>query len=126
MAFAVQDLLAPTGPDAVRARLASGVVFHSPVADYAGRDDVAHLLVAIGRTIEGIRPGREYVAESRSACEFTGDVGGRPVDGVLIQQIDAAGLVEEATLLVRPLAELRAAVARMRELLAADPLPSQR
>lgn len=126
MGFAVHELLAPSSPDAVRPLLADAVAFHSPVADYTGRDDVAHLLATIGRCVTDLRASHEYVAGSRSISEFTGRVSEHPVDGMLRQQIDSDGLVADAMLLLRPLAGLRHAVAMMRDALAAEPLPSRR
>jgi hypothetical protein len=48
------------------------------------------------------------------------------LDGVLVQRCSADGLLVEATLLLRPLAALRTAIAQMRAALTADPLPSAR
>ena len=48
---------------------------------------------------------------------------GRPVDGVLVRQLDAGGMAEEATLLLRPLRALQDAVESLRAALAEDPLP---
>jgi hypothetical protein len=41
--------------------LSEHVVFHSPVADYYGRADVAHLLATIGGVLDEIRPDRQLV-----------------------------------------------------------------
>jgi hypothetical protein len=121
----VHDLLTPTGPQAIRGLLAPDVTFHSPVADYAGAQDVAHLLAAIGRCVTDIEVGRQYVDGTHRVTVFSGHVSEHAVDAVLIQQTDVDGRVREATLMLRPLAGLRRAVGLMREALALDPLPSQ-
>ncbi|GAA0895769.1 hypothetical protein [Pseudonocardia zijingensis] len=122
----IRALLAPSTPDTVRPLLAPSVAFHSPVADYRGRDDVAHLLATIGRCLTDPEPGQRCEAERRRFEEFTAHVGDHPVDGVLIRRTGPEGLIEELTLFVRPLEPLQIAVAIMRDALRADPLPSRR
>ena len=126
MGFTVEELLSPQSREEVRARLADDVAFHSPFTDYAGADDVAHLLTTIGQTVEELRVEHEYRDGARWATEFRGAVGEHPVSGVLIQRAAQDGRLAEATLLLRPFASLRAAMAAMGEKLAAAPLPSQR
>ncbi|GAA3105809.1 hypothetical protein ACFQ0X_10070 [Streptomyces rectiviolaceus] len=159
MSLDVRDVLAPGAsgapgaPDTPGARDASGrtrlllardVVFHSPVADYRGRDDVAHLFPKIGQCLTGIEPLQEFTEpgkagkdagdgqdagvgqEQRSVTTFTGRVGEESVYGAFVQQVDAEGQLTEATLLLRPLSALTTAVSLMRDALIADPLPSRR
>jgi hypothetical protein len=121
----VLDLLTPTDPPAVRRLLAADVAFHSPVADYAGRQDVAHLFAAIGRCVTDIEVGRQYVDGPHSVTVFSGHVEEHAVDAVLIQHTDVDGRLTEATLMLRPLAGLRRAVDLMREALTLEPLPSR-
>lgn len=101
-------------------------MFHSPVAAYTGRDDVAHLLTAIAGVVRDIRVIHEFADPARSASQFTGRVDGDTAEGILMWRSDANGLVAEATLWLRPLAVLHRAVAQMRETLAHAPLPSTR
>ena len=128
MTLDVRDVLAPGSPDKTRLLLAREVTFHSPVADYSGRDDVAHLFPKIGRCLTGIEPLREFTeADGRhGVTTFNGKVGDESVYGAFVQQVDEQGRLTEATLLLRPLSTLRTAVSLMREALAADPLPSLR
>jgi hypothetical protein len=123
---AVRDLLMSTAPETLRSLLAPSVTFHSPVADYRGRDDVAHLLATIGRCLSDLEPAAQWATERRRLDEFTAHVGDRPVSGVLIRRVGPGGLIEEATLLLRPLGALQDAVAFMRDALRDDPLPSLR
>ncbi|WP_369252626.1 hypothetical protein [Geodermatophilus amargosae] len=106
--------------------LAPTVTFHSPVADHHGCDDVAHLLTVIGRCLGRVQERVEYAAGTRFAVEFTAEVEGDPVTGVLVWQVDDNGMVQEVTLMPRPLSALHVAVAFMRSALAEDPLPSAR
>jgi hypothetical protein len=122
MVLAVRDLFGTPAPDV----LAEDVTFHSPVTDYSGRADIAHLFAAIGRCLTSVEEGTVFTAGSRSVTEFTGRVGEHDVDGVLVQRTGDDGRLEEATLLLRPFTALRAAVAMMGDILGADPLPSRR
>lgn len=140
MSLDVRDVLAPCGHPGdpgtpgrrTRLPLARDVVFHSPVADYRGRDDVAHLFPTIGECLTGIEPLREFTdpgadgREPQSVTTFTAAVGEETVYGAFVQQVDAEGQLAEATLLIRPLGALTTAVSRMRDALSADPLPSRR
>ncbi|MFI6088534.1 hypothetical protein [Streptomyces sp. NPDC051218] len=134
MSLDVRDVLAPGTPDRTRLLLARDVVFHSPVADYSGRDDVAHLLPKIGECLSGVEPLREFTTagtgeeegEQHGVTAFTAKVGEENAYGALVQQTNEDGQLTEATLLIRPLKALSDAVARMREALSADPLPSRR
>jgi hypothetical protein len=122
----VRALLAADSGEAVARLLAADVVFHSPVADYTGRDDVAYLLTTIGRVMSGIRAVHEFASRPVFATHFRGRVEEATVEGMLMQRIDANGSVTEVTLWLRPLAVLRRAVAQMRDALAREPLPSER
>lgn len=137
MGLDLRDVLAPGAPGETRLLLAPDVVFHSPVADYSGRDDVAHLFPKIGEYLTGIEPLREFTEagegedgrggkEQHSVTTFTGRVGEESVYGTFVQQVDSTGQLVEATLLLRPLGVLTTAVYRMRDALIADPLPSRR
>ncbi|MGW5863175.1 hypothetical protein ACWFRJ_13495 [Streptomyces sp. NPDC055239] len=137
MSLDIRDLLAPDVPERTRLLLAREVVFHSPVADYSGRDDVAHLFPKIGQCLTGIEPLGEFTDPGMAGqgqpgqgqqcvTTFTGKVGAESVYGTFVQQADAEGQLTEATLLLRPLSTLTTAVQQMRDALIADPLPSRR
>ncbi|MGW0905698.1 hypothetical protein [Streptomyces sp. NPDC002853] len=128
MSLDVRALLAPDAPDKAGLRLAPDVVFHSPVADYSGRDDVAHLFQKLGQCLTGIEPVQEFTedGERHGVTTFHGSVRDASVYGAFVQEVDDQGRLTEATLLIRPLSTLRTAVSLMREALTADPLPSSR
>jgi SnoaL-like domain len=100
--------------DALVELLAEDVVFHSPVQTYRGRPQAVHLLVTAGGVLEGVNVTREL----DGVTFFTAQVEEHPVDGMLDQHADDEGRVREITLMLRPLAQLQAAVARMARALA--------
>lgn len=118
-------LQAPDG-DALDALLADAVRFHSPVADYEGRADVAHLLSLIATVVNGSQPTRELGDSTARTTFISGAVEGRSVQGVLDERYDEHGLLVDATLMLRPFATLRIAIAAMAAALDATPLPSTR
>ena len=122
----IQDLIGSTDAHALPALLADRVTFHSPVADYSGRADVAHLFATIGGVLTDLKEGQRYVDGPQTITTLTATVGDRGADGVFIQRLDDGGQLAEATLLLRPYAVLGESIARMKSALAADPLPSMR
>jgi hypothetical protein len=126
MPIALNDLLAAASAADVAGLLEEDVVFHSPVADYRGRTDVAHLLATIASCISPPQAGEQLIGARSAATAFESIVGGRRLDGVLVQRCSDRELLAEATLLLRPLAVLKVAIAGMRDALATDPLPSTR
>jgi hypothetical protein len=93
--------------------LADDVVFHSPVQTYRGREQVIHLLLTVGGVLDGI----EEVRRLDTVTFFAATVEEHPLDGMLDEQA-AGGRLTEITLMLRPLATLQAAVARMTRALA--------
>jgi hypothetical protein len=100
--------------DALNGMLVEDVVFHSPVQTYRGREQVVHLFVLVGGVLEHVEATREI----DGVTFFAAQVEEHPVDGVLDQRIGADGRIAEITLMLRPLAGLQAAVARMTRALA--------
>ena len=100
--------------DVLTGLLAEDVVFHSPVQTYRGRERVVHLLMTIGGILEAV----EVTRELDGVTFFTAQVEEHPMDGVLDVHEDDDGRVAEFTLMLRPLAALQAAVARMARALA--------
>jgi hypothetical protein len=93
--------------DAIAALLADDVVFRSPVVfkPYLGRDTLAALLLAVSRVFEDFRYEREIGAEGASdhALVFKARVGDREVHGCDFLHTDENGLIDEFTVMVRPL-----------------------
>jgi len=102
--------------DALIELLAEDVVFHSPVQTYRGREQAIRLLVTAGGVLDGV----EVTRRLDGVTFFTARVEEHPVDGVLHERAGEDGRIAEVTLMLRPLAQLQAAVARMARALA-DP-----
>ena len=119
-------LLQAPDRDALEALLAYAARFHSPVADYEGHADVAHLLTLIATVVDDIQPTRELEDGEATTTFFSGTVAGRPAQGVLDERHHDHGRLVDATLMLRPFAALRVAMAAMAAALDAAPLPSAR
>lgn len=110
----------------IRELLADDVAFHSPVADYGGRADVAHLMTTIGGLLEDVRVARQ-LADGRELASFiNARVAGNDLDGVVDEIRGEDGKIAELTLMLRPLEALMGAVHEMGAALARSPLPSGR
>ena len=108
------EAIANRDRDALVELLAEDVVFHSPVQTYRGRNQVVHLLVTAGGVLDRVDVTREV----NGVTFLVAQVEEHPVDGVLDQRVDDDGRITEITLMLRPLAQLQAAVARMARALA--------
>jgi hypothetical protein len=80
------------------------VVFHSPIVHqpYVGREAIAPLLAAIMQVFADFQYVQEYDAADGKVLVFHTRVGERDLEGVDILTFDAAGLVREFTVMVRP------------------------
>ena len=79
-------ILSLTQPNAVNQlanTLSEQVVFHSPVRDYRGRADVAHILITIGSVLDEIEAQHELIAERRIVTLITASHRDHRMTGVL-------------------------------------------
>jgi SnoaL-like domain len=94
----VDDVLELTSPD---------VVFNSPVVfrPYHGRDALGVILRAVGRVVQDFHFEREIGTEGSSdqALVFRARVGDRDLLGCDFLHIGEDGLIDEFTVMVRPL-----------------------
>ena len=104
--------------------LSEDVVFRSPVGNYHGRADVAHILMTIGSVLDEIEVQRELVADRQVVTIITVTSADHRINGVLDETYDLLGRIERATLLLRPLSALLDAISGMRTALERSPLPS--
>jgi len=102
---------------AMVAELAPDAVFHSPVADYQGRDRIGAVLAAVTQVVAMPRPSRLIEGSDETLLAFTAQLAGRAGDGVLMATGERDRPISELTLMVRPLATLLDAVDRMKVLL---------
>ncbi|MEV6280722.1 nuclear transport factor 2 family protein [Nocardia sp. NPDC051832] len=98
--------------DALAATLAENVVFTSPVAfkPYPGKPITAAILRGVLRVFEDFRYVREIVsADGRDqALVFETTVDGKTANGCDFLHLDENGLIDELTVMVRPLSAARA------------------
>ena len=113
MSASLIDALRDADRSSIERLLAEHVAFHSPVADYRGRDEVVNLLATIGGVIDDVRVRRELVEGPETVTFVEGEIAGRSVDGVLDTIRDESGQIAEITLMLRPLDALVEAVKRM-------------
>jgi SnoaL-like domain len=92
---------------AIAALMAEDVAFHSPVvfAPYHGRDTLAALLLAVSRVFEDFHYEREIGADGAHdhALLFRARIGDREVEGCDFLHTDEHGLIDDFTVMVRPL-----------------------
>ncbi|MFD5480518.1 nuclear transport factor 2 family protein [Streptomyces hawaiiensis] len=105
--------------DAAEALLAPDVVFTSPVVfkPYAGKAVTAAILRAVSGVFQDFRYVREIndVNGHDHALVFTARVGDREVNGCDFIHVDENGLIDEFTVMVRPLSGAQALAAAMGE-----------
>ncbi|MCF3129294.1 nuclear transport factor 2 family protein [Streptomyces olivochromogenes] len=98
--------------DAVEALLAEDVVFTSPVVfkPYPGKAITAAILNGVSRVFEDFRYERELAgADGRDhALVFTARVGDRQLSGCDFIHLNEDGLIDELTVMVRPLSGAQA------------------
>jgi hypothetical protein len=111
------------GTGALTGLLAEDVTFSSPVADYQGRENAAHLLNLIATVLEDVEPGRGWGGGPDWLTAFTARVDGAELQGILREERGPAGQLVHVTLFLRPQQVLRVAIAKMRQRLADSPLP---
>ncbi|WP_405875894.1 MULTISPECIES: nuclear transport factor 2 family protein [unclassified Streptomyces] len=103
--------------DAVEALLAEDVVFMSPVVfkPYPGKAITAAILRGVSKVFEDFRYDRELAgADGRDhALVFTARVGDRELTGCDFVHVNDAGLIDQFTVMVRPLSGAQALAAAM-------------
>ncbi|MEU4253428.1 nuclear transport factor 2 family protein [Amycolatopsis sp. NPDC026612] len=99
-------------PDAMAATLAENVVFRSPVAfrPYPGKAITAAILRGVLRVFEDFRYVRELTGgDGRDhALVFEARIGDARVEGCDFLHLDDDGLIDEFTVMVRPLSAAQA------------------
>ncbi|MFE9028296.1 nuclear transport factor 2 family protein [Streptomyces iakyrus] len=105
--------------DAAESLLAPDVVFTSPVVfkPYAGKAITAAILRAVSEVFQDFRYVREIndVNGRDHALVFTARVGDREINGCDFIHVGEDGLIEEFTVMVRPLSGAQALAAAMGE-----------
>jgi hypothetical protein len=103
--------------DAVEALLAEDVVFTSPITfkPHPGKAVTAAILRGVARVLEDFRYDRELVGPDGHdhALVFTARVGERELSGCDFIHLNDQGLIDELTVMVRPLSGAQALAAAM-------------
>ncbi|MGA5817789.1 nuclear transport factor 2 family protein [Kitasatospora sp. NPDC094028] len=103
--------------EAIAALLAEGVVFTSPVAfkPYPGKAITAAILRGVMRVFEDFTYVREIADPGGRdhALVFTATVDGKQIQGCDFLHFDEDGLIEDFTVMVRPLSAAQALAAAM-------------
>ncbi len=98
--------------EAAVALMTDDVVFRSPVVfkPYHGREAVAMLLGAVARVFEDFRYEREIGAPDASdhALVFRAHVGDRELEGCDFLHTNEQGLIDELSVMVRPMSGVHA------------------
>ncbi|WP_305784099.1 nuclear transport factor 2 family protein [Symbioplanes lichenis] len=102
-------------PDAIAATLAETVVFRSPVAfkPYPGKALTAAILRGVLRVFEDFHYVRELSGDRDHALVFAARIGDVAVEGCDFLHLDDDGLIDEFTVMVRPLSAAQALAAAM-------------
>ncbi|MEV0251494.1 hypothetical protein AB0H76_33215 [Nocardia sp. NPDC050712] len=106
-------------------RLAADAVFSSPVADYPGRAQTAHMLTLIATVIERVDRTGHWSSDREELCAFTARVDDHELQGMVREEYAPDGSLEHVTLYLRPYRSLRAAMAKMAQRMEDSPLPGQ-
>jgi len=105
--------------DSLPALFAEDVVFRSPIAHkpYQGRDAVGVILRAVSRVFADLTYVREIGAEGAAdhALVFTAKVGDLDINGCDFLHMRSDGLIDEFTVMLRPLKAVNAFAERMGE-----------
>ena len=116
MAHPFREAIEARDLDAVSATLAPGVQFHSPVAfrPFDGHEATMGVLTAIMSVFEDF----EYTDELESggdttALIFRARVGDKSVQGIDYVRTNEDGLIEEFTVMLRPVSGIMAVAERM-------------
>ncbi|MCV7091265.1 nuclear transport factor 2 family protein [Mycobacterium interjectum] len=95
---------------------AEDAVLNSPVAHrpYRGRGAIAAIIAAVSGVLDGFRFGKELTAADEHALMFDATVAGLRIQGCDFLHTRQDGLIDEITVMVRPLRAATVFAERMR------------
>jgi len=107
---AFRNAIESKDPARIAAALSPEITFRSPAVHkaYAGRDVVMVILGAVLQVFEDFSYVSHLQDGDQEVLRFKARVGEREVDGVDIVSYGADGLVEELSVMIRPLSGLQA------------------
>jgi len=94
--------------EAASALFAEDIVFHSPATfhPFVGRGTVTRLLTIVAETFEDFRYTDELQADGAHALIFRAAIGGREIEGIDLLRVGPDGLIEDFTVMLRPISGL--------------------
>src|SRR3954467_14885385 len=94
--------------DAAVATLSPDVVFHSPAVfhEYRGLETVGGILCLVAETLEDFTYTDELAGPAVHALIFRARVGDRELEGMDLVRVGPDGLIEDFTVMIRPLSGL--------------------
>jgi hypothetical protein len=94
--------------EGARELFAEDIVFHSPATfhPFVGRETVMALLRIVAETFEDFRYTDEFEADDAHALIFRAAIAGREIEGIDLMRFDDAGLIDDFTVMLRPLSGL--------------------
>jgi hypothetical protein len=94
--------------DAARELLAPDIEFHSPATfhPFVGRETVGDLLRIVSQTFEDFRYTDELEGDGVHALIFRAAIGGREIEGMDLLRINEDGLIDDFTVMLRPISGL--------------------
>lgn len=104
---------------------AEDVTFKSPVVfkPYEGRDALGMILSAVIRVFEDFRYVDQVETGDTAVLMFEARAGDRELQGVDVLRFGADGLINELTVMVRPMSGMHALAAEMKAMLEAAETP---
>ena len=105
MAIAFRKAVEAGDLNGALATLAPDVVLHSPVSfkPVNGKQAVAALFAVLLRTFEDFRYVGEFEGENGTVLHFRTRIGDRDVEGIDMIHTNKDGLIDDFTVMVRPL-----------------------
>jgi hypothetical protein len=87
---------------------APGIVFHSPATfhPFIGRETVTQLLSIVADTFEDFRYTDQIEAGDVHGLIFRAAIDGREIEGIDLLRLDEDGLIEDFTVMLRPISGL--------------------
>jgi hypothetical protein len=87
---------------------APGIIFHSPATfhPFIGRETVTALLTIVADTFEDFRYTDQLEAGDAHALIFRASIDGREIEGIDLIRLDSEGLIEDFTVMLRPISGL--------------------
>jgi hypothetical protein len=94
--------------EAISGLLAPDVAFHSPATfhPFLGREAVTALLALVAQTFEDFRYTDELQSNGAHVLVFKAAIDGKELEGIDLLRFDEDGLIDDFTVMLRPLSGL--------------------